>query len=120
MEDGTLDPQGPAAESMADLWWLMLGLGVAVFVIFAVVLAIGLFRRRPEGIHEVGTEEPNGFNAWMIGAGVAAPLIIITVVFAATVHAMREVPTTAPGVALVVEVVGHRSAWVPRVDAWAK
>ena len=44
MAGGTLDPQGPAAESMAGLWWLMLGLGVAVFVIFAVVLALGLFR----------------------------------------------------------------------------
>ena len=50
MAEGSLDPQGPAAESAADLWWLMLSLGVAVFVVFAVVLG-----RRP-----VPTAPPGG------------------------------------------------------------
>ncbi|MDP9072196.1 MAG: cytochrome c oxidase subunit II [Actinomycetota bacterium] len=111
MEAGSLDPQGPAAESMADLWWLMLGLGVAVFVVFAVVLAVGLFRRRPPEAPEPGTEGPGGFSAWMIGGGVAVPLAVIAIVFAATVHAMREVPTTAPAGALVIEIVGHQWWW---------
>jgi cytochrome c oxidase subunit 2 len=111
MAAGTLDPQGPAAESMADLWWLMLGLGVGVFVIFAVVLALGLFRRRPPEVPDPAEAEPSRFSTWMIGGGVAVPLIIIAVVFAATVHAMREVPTTAPAGALVIEVVGHQWWW---------
>ena len=110
----SLDPQGPAAESMADLWWLMLALGVAVFVIFAVVLALGLFRPRPAEAPEPGAEQPNRSGAWMIGAGVAAPLVVISIVFAATVHAMREVPTTAPSGALVIEVVGHQWWWEVR------
>jgi cytochrome c oxidase subunit 2 len=96
MEGGSLDPQGPAAESMAGLWWLMLGLGVAVFVVFAVFLALGLFRPRPADAPEPGTEGPRRFGAWMIGAGVAVPLVLIAIVFAATVHAMRVVLTTAP------------------------
>lgn len=29
----TLDPQGPVASAAADLWWLVLWLGTAVFVI---------------------------------------------------------------------------------------
>jgi cytochrome c oxidase subunit II len=111
MADGTLDPQGPAAESMAELWWLMLGLGVAVFVIFAVVLALGLFRRRPPETGVPGAEGPNGFHAWMVAGGVAVPLVVIAVVFAATVHAMRDVPTTAPPGALVIDVVGHQWWW---------
>lgn len=44
---GSLDPQGPAAEAMADLWWLMLWLGVLVCVVVLVVLVLGLARRRP-------------------------------------------------------------------------
>ncbi|HEX2192268.1 MAG TPA: cytochrome c oxidase subunit II [Acidimicrobiales bacterium] len=119
---GGLDPEGPAAESMADLWWLMLGLGVAVFVIFAVILVLGLFRRRPAEVGEGGAgkppgEEPNRFHAWMVGGGVAVPLIVIAVVFAATVHAMREVDTTAPAGSLVVEVVGHQWWWEVRYPA---
>ncbi len=99
MADGSLDPQGPAADSMADLWWLMLSLGVAVFIIFAVVLAVGLFRRRPPEATQPGGEgeaDPRRFHAWMIGAGVAGPLVIIAIVFGATVHAMRGIETAAP------------------------
>jgi len=90
---------------------LMLGLGVAVFVIFAGVLAVGLFRRRPPDAPDLRAGEPGRFNAWMIGAGVAVPLVVIAVVFAATVHAMRDVATTAPPGALVIDVVGHQWWW---------
>lgn len=43
---------------MADLWWLMLGLGVGVFVVFSAFLAVGLFRRRPPQEPEPGEEPP--------------------------------------------------------------
>lgn len=102
---GSLDPQGPVAEAMADLWWLMLGLGVAVFVVFAVLLVIGLFRRPAE--HE-GLDAQPRVGRWIVGGGVVMPLIVLSVVFGATVYAMRAVPTTAPPDALVVEIVGHQ------------
>ncbi|MGH9226574.1 MAG: cytochrome c oxidase subunit II [Acidimicrobiales bacterium] len=116
MAGGGLDPQGPAADSIAGLWWLMLALGVAVFIVFAVFLALGLFRPRPAAgpDPEPGAEPAHRFSAWMIGAGVAVPLTIIAIVFAATVHAMREVATTAPAGALVIDVVGHQWWWEVR------
>lgn len=83
---------------MADLWWLLLGLGVAVFVVFAVLLVVGLFRRPQAGPH----------GRWILIWGVAAPLVVLVVVFGATVYAMRVVPTRAPPDALVIEVVGHQ------------
>lgn len=100
---GSLDPRGPVAEAMADLWWLMLVLGVAVFVVFAVVLAVGLFRRP-------AAEPPEGrsFGRWMVGWGVVGPAVILIVVFVATVYAMRVMPTDVPPDALVIEVVGHQ------------
>lgn len=42
---GSLDPKGPGIETIADLYWLMLVLGTAVFLVFAVALGIGLIRR---------------------------------------------------------------------------
>jgi cytochrome c oxidase subunit II len=113
-EGGVLDPQGPVSQAMADLWWLMLGLGGVVAVVVVVVLALGLFRRRPAAEQETGRERPNRFGRWFVVAGVVAPMVILLVVFGATVRAMRLVPTTAPSDALVIEVVGHQFWWEVR------
>jgi cytochrome c oxidase subunit II len=113
-EDGVLDPQGPVSQAMADLWWLMLGLGGVVFVAVVVVLAVGLFRRQPAAEQEAGRERPKRFGRWFVVGGVVAPLLILTIVFGATVRAMRLVPTTAPPEALVIEVVGHQFWWEVR------
>jgi cytochrome c oxidase subunit 2 len=112
--DGVLDPQGPVSQAMADLWWLMLGLGGVVFVAVVVVLALGLFRRRPAAEQEAGPERRNAFGRWFVVGGVVAPLLVLLVVFGATVRAMRSVPTSAPPEALVIEVVGHQFWWEVR------
>jgi cytochrome c oxidase subunit 2 len=99
---GGLDPKGPSAETIADLWWLMLWLGVAVFVVFAALLAVGLLRR-PR------SEERRPGDRWILGGGVLMPLAVLVVVFGATVVAMRAMPgEDVPADALVVEIVGHQ------------
>ena len=113
-EGGALDPQGPVSEAMADLFWLMLGLGAVVFVVVVVVLALGLFRRGREGEPQADRQRPDRFGHWFVVGGVVAPLVILIIVFGATVNAMRFVPTTAPPEALVVEVVGHQFWWEVR------
>jgi cytochrome c oxidase subunit II len=113
-EGGALDPQGPVSAAMADLFWLMLGLGAVVFVVVVVVLALGLFRRGRESEPQVDRQRPDRFGRWFVVGGVVAPLVILLVVFGATVNAMRFVPTTAPPEALVIEVVGHQFWWEVR------
>lgn len=104
MVSGSLDPQGPVAEAIADLWWLMLALGVAVFAVFAVLLALALVRRS-------GSAPPpdeRRHQRWLLGWGVIGPTVVITVVFVATLVAMRTIPRDAPPGALVIEVTGHQ------------
>jgi cytochrome c oxidase subunit 2 len=113
-EGGALDPQGPVSAARADLFWLMLGLGAVVFVVVVVVLALGLLRRGREGEPQVDRQRPDRFGRWFVVGGVVAPLVILLVVFGATVNAMRFVPTTAPPEALVIEVVGHQFWWEVR------
>ena len=108
MNGGSLDPQGPVAAAMADLWWLMLALGVAVFVVFVVLLAIGLFRRSSEGGGQSTAEASHRTARWFVGWGVLGPLVVIVVVFGATIQAMRVIPDEAPADALVIDVVGHQ------------
>lgn len=76
---GSLDPRGPVAETIADLWWLLLGLGVAVFAVFAVLLAGGLFRRRRAAQPSEGPTS-DAANRWLVVGGVAMPVVIIVIV----------------------------------------
>jgi cytochrome c oxidase subunit II len=111
---GALDPQGPVSEAMANLFWLMLGLGGAVFVAVVVVLGLGLFRRRPVVAPPPNRQGRDSFGRWFVVGGVVVPLVILLIVFGATVRAMRFVPTSAPPEALVIEVVGHQFWWEVR------
>jgi cytochrome c oxidase subunit 2 len=99
---------------MADLWWLMLVLGAAVFVIVAGLLVIGLLRRPRRAESQTGEGLPNRFGRWMIAGGVVLPFIVLVVVLGATLRAMRFVPNTAPPEALVIEVIGHQWWWEVR------
>jgi cytochrome c oxidase subunit II len=110
-------PQGPVAEAIAELWWLLFGLGVAVFVAFGVLLVLGLFRRGPPAGQESGRTAPSRLGRWVVGGGVVLPLLVLVVVFGATVQAMRVIPNRAPSEALVVEVVGHQWSWEVRYPA---
>jgi cytochrome c oxidase subunit 2 len=101
----SLDPKGPVAEAIADLWWLMLGLGAVVFVVFAGLLAVGLVRRPAD---DAEPDERRRVARWLVGGGVVMPAIVVVVVFAATVYAMRVVPTRPPPDALVIEVIGNQ------------
>jgi cytochrome c oxidase subunit 2 len=107
------DPEGPAAETIAGLGWLMLVLGGAVLLLFVVLLALALFHRRnppPESGDNSGGLE----RRWIVGGGVVMPLAVLVVVFVATVAAMRGVDNTPPEGALVVEIVGHQWWWEVR------
>jgi cytochrome c oxidase subunit II len=112
-ETGAFDPQGPVAGAMEDLWWLMFWLGTAVFVVFAVLLAIGLFRRRAAAESEPG-HAPAIFDRWLVVAGVVVPFVVVIVVLVASTGAMRWVPTSAPRDAMVVEMVAHQWWWEVR------
>lgn len=104
------DPAGPVAETIDDLWLLMLGLGIAVFVVFAVLLALGLFRPGRDG----DPDQRALTRRWIVGGGVVMPVVVLIVVFGATVRAMRAMPTTAGSGSLVVEIVGHQWWWEVR------
>jgi cytochrome c oxidase subunit 2 len=116
LADGILDPQGPAAERIAGLWWIMLGLGVAVFVVFGISLALGLFRRSPHSDDGSIRQAPRVSGRWFAIVGVVLPAVIVVAVLAATVVAMRAVPNSTSGSlgALEIEVIGHQWWWEVR------
>jgi cytochrome c oxidase subunit 2 len=83
----------------------MLALGCAVFLVFAVALGIALTRRPRERSAE-GTQRR--LDGWVIGGGVLLPLVLLVVVFGATLYAMRALPSEPSDDALVVEITGFQ------------
>ncbi|REK11852.1 MAG: cytochrome c oxidase subunit II [Actinobacteria bacterium] len=101
---GSFDPRGPVASEIADLWWLMLALGTAVFALFLYLLIRGLMRSDDK-------EAETGSRWFLLGGGVVLPAVIVTVVFAFTIAAMRAIPTEASSDPIVIEITGHQWWW---------
>ena len=107
---GSLDPQGPVAETIANLWWVMLALGAAIFLLVVVLLGVGLFRERKSAESESEAGE-GPFRSWLLGGGIVLPVVVLVIVLVATIIAMRNVGTDAPSGALRVEIIGHQWWW---------
>lgn len=104
---GTLDPAGPAARSIDDLWVLMLVLGTAVFLLVVVLLAVGVHRH---GDDDETAEPVEGRGTWLVGGGVLLPALGVLVVLVATLAVMRGT-ADADDAALRVEVTGNQFWW---------
>ncbi|WP_245190890.1 cytochrome c oxidase subunit II [Jannaschia formosa] len=91
-----LDPAGPAAETIARLWWIMLAGGGAIFVLVMALLLLA-FR-------ESGAEAGAGARrerVWILGLGLGFPLTVLAALLASALWVgERLLPRPAP------EVVG--------------
>jgi cytochrome c oxidase subunit II len=103
-ETSVLDPHGPAAARIADLWWILLGLGGAIFGGVMALLLLALFRRRGEA-----EARPAPSHYFIIGGGIALPAIVVTLIFSLTLWTLNELATRAT--ALTVRVTAWQWWW---------
>ena len=80
----TLDPRGPAAARIATLWWVMLALAVAVYVLVIALLLIGL-TRGPRGL-PTDKPGPPGSKRWIEAGGIAMPPVILLGLIGFTIY----------------------------------
>jgi cytochrome c oxidase subunit 2 len=115
----TLDPQGPAAARIADLWWFLLALGGAVYLAVLGYLFFALFRRRlQEKI--LNTQSPNTMEKGsriVLFAGIIVPAIILLVVFGFTVATLNALSMPETADEYTVHVVGRQWWWEVRYPA---
>ena len=107
----TLDPQGPAAERIANLWWFLLGLGGAVYIGVIAFLFVALTRRREPGHPERGLQA--GSRIVLFG-GIVTPTLILLVVFGFTVATLNALAMPETLESHTVHVVGHQWWWEVR------
>lgn len=108
-----LDPRGPAAERIAEIWWVMFGLASIVSVAVTVLLLLAIHRSRQRRAGRHIAEVNPGMLVW--SGGVVAPVLIL---FAVLVYSYRVGASVYPAVdeqdALTVEVIGHQYWWEVR------
>ena len=65
----TLEPAGPAAARIAELWWVMLAGATALFLLVMLLLIVAFLRP------EAGRNAPDWL--WLVGGGLALPGIVL-------------------------------------------
>jgi cytochrome c oxidase subunit II len=104
----SLDPKGPNAERIAEVWWLMFGLATLVYVVVGGFILIAAFRGR--GTDE-GRPSKISDNAFIWAGGVLAPVVILAVLAVVTVDSTNDLRPRPTGDALRIEVTGYRWWW---------
>lgn len=111
-----LSPRGPAAAEIAVLWWVMFGLGMAVFVVVVALLVVASVRRRDGDVAaDVWTGEgyAGGSNLLIVAGGVVLPAAVVVGLMIMTVNTAVRAATVGDtqGEPLVVEITGHKFWW---------
>ena len=108
-EQSTLDPQGPVANDIAALWWMLCGGALGILILVMAAVSYAMFRRPDRR-----TDLP--VVPFLIGAGLVIPTVVLTALLVYTTELGRRI--TAPAAdPLRIEIVGHRWWWEIRYPA---
>ncbi|WP_211103946.1 cytochrome c oxidase subunit II [Skermanella pratensis] len=100
----TLDPAGPAAQSIATLWWVMLAGSVVLFALVMVLFGFAFLRRHPSW----NSDRPVG-QALVLWGGLVMPVAVLSALLGyALFMGERLVPRPDDG---VLRVEAHARQW---------
>jgi len=108
----TLNPQGPGAAHLAELWWVMFALGTATFVIVVALMFAALLRRR-RGTSETVPDSSGGDTGrnWPIWGGIIFPLVVIGFTFGYTIYTQTKIDKSSEEAAVKIQLTGRRWWW---------
>lgn len=107
-----LSPAGPAAAHIAALWWVMFGLGAAIFVlVIGLLIAAYLRRHRATSTTQPDSRDGDTGRSWLMRGGVALPLVILGLVFSYTIYTLAAVENAQDVAAIHINVVAKRWWW---------
>lgn len=107
-----LDPRGSAAAHIASLWWLMLALSAAVFVLVLVLLFSALLKhRRATSESPPDRNDSDKGRGWVIRGGIILPLIVLAITFGYTMYTLAAVENPANQAALRIKITARDWWW---------
>ncbi|MEV6814146.1 cytochrome c oxidase subunit II, partial [Micromonospora sp. NPDC051296] len=107
-----LDPAGAGAARVANLWWLLFWISIAVFAEVMALLTWALVFRRKRRVR-VRHGQPLRF---VIVAGAGIPLVILVAVYAVGLRDLAALGDGPGPDAPTIEVTGHKWWWEVRVQ----
>ena len=103
----TLSPAGSEAHQVANVWWIMFGIAVGVYLIVGGLIIFASLRgRRREPLE--GPSRHDDMFIWI--GGVAAPVAILLFIAFLTVHTGAALRAPSKN-QLVISVTGHQWWW---------
>jgi cytochrome c oxidase subunit 2 len=106
----TVDPGGPAARTIATLWWVMLAGAVLIFTLVMALLALAFRRRAP------AADETRQERLWVIQLGIAFPVVVLLALLGyGLIVGERLLPRPGPDV-VSVGAEARRMAWTFTYD----
>ena len=106
----TVDPAGPAARTIATLWWVMLAGAVAIFALVMALVALAFRRGGSVG------DEKRREGLWIIKLGIAFPVVVLLALLAYGLFVgERLLPHAGPDV-VSVGAEARRMAWTFTYD----
>jgi cytochrome c oxidase subunit 2 len=102
------EPVTPAADKVFNLYNVVLGFALGVFLLVegAIIFTVLRFRRRDDRL----PEQVHGNNK-LEAAWTVAPALILASLFGLTVHTMIDINESPPPGSLNIDVVGHQWVW---------
>ncbi len=109
-----LDPQGPAAANIANLWWIMFWLGTAVFLAVTALLLLIVFTHWRRGAVLAPDLNAPDHRTWLWWGGVIIPFVILAIVLFFTLRSHSALANPPAPPVTVIEVIGWRWWWEVR------
>ncbi|MFN7127512.1 MAG: cytochrome c oxidase subunit II [Brevundimonas sp.] len=101
----TVDPAGPAARTIAQIWWVMLAGAVAIFALVMALVALAFVRKRGP------VDETRHERLWVIKLGIVFPAVVLLALLAYGLVAGESLlPRQGPDV-VSVSAEARRSQW---------
>jgi cytochrome c oxidase subunit 2 len=102
----TVHPEGSESREIANVWWLMFGLAVAVYLVVAALIVYALLRGRRKSTEPSRLRE----NTFIWVGGVVVPAVILFVLGVVTVTTSNAIRKPSSH-ALAIDVTGHDWWW---------
>lgn len=106
-------PVSPQAHLVATLWWWMLGVGAAVWLIVIATMFYASFARRgnrgDDGLDHVSEQTHRTMERVVVGAGVVTVLVLAA--FLAFDFSVGHALAQHPARALTIDITGHQWWW---------
>jgi len=111
-----LDPAGPGARLIESLWWPMLWISTAVFVVVCAFLLRAMLRGRRDGYDSLERDQPRWGEPFIAIAGVFIPALILGGVYLYSLRQMNALSDAGSDPSLEIEVVARNWWWEARYD----